>query len=88
MKTPTFEQLTPLLLAVIALIPSHGIRYTALGLLLAVATLCKMHLQSPSRQLSQLAVSLNHTEEYIREAMVEAPRNYPRLTDQMRRLFE
>ncbi|KAJ7328251.1 hypothetical protein DFH08DRAFT_1023643 [Mycena albidolilacea] len=75
-------------ICVIALIPSHGIRYTALGLLVAAATLCKIHLQSPSRQLSQLAVSLNHAEKYIREAMVEAPRNYPRLTDQMRRLCE
>ncbi|KAJ7328258.1 hypothetical protein DFH08DRAFT_940580 [Mycena albidolilacea] len=88
MKTPTSEQLTSILLAVIALIPSHGVRYTALGLLLAAAILCKTHLQSPSRQLSQLAVSLNHTEEYIREAMVETPRSYSRLTDQMRRLFD
>ncbi|KAJ7857452.1 hypothetical protein B0H14DRAFT_3638999 [Mycena olivaceomarginata] len=88
MKTPTSEQLTSLLLAVISLIPSHGVRYTALGLLLAAATLCKIYLQSPSRQLSQLAVSLNHTEEYIREAMVEVPRSYPKLTEQMRRLLE
>jgi hypothetical protein len=88
MKTPTSEQLTPLLLAVIALIPSHGIRYTALGLLLAAALLCKIQLQPPSVKLSQLAVSLNHTEEYIQEATVEAPRSYSKLRDQRRRLLE
>jgi hypothetical protein len=88
MKTPTSEQLTPLLLAVIALIPSHGIRYTALGLLLAAAILCKIHLQSPSMQLCQRTVSLNQTEEYIQEATVEAPRRYFELRDQRRRLCE
>jgi hypothetical protein len=88
MKTSTSEQLTPLLLALIALIPSHGVRYTALGLLLAAATLCKIHLQYPSMQLSQLEVSLNHTEEYLQEATVEAPRSYSKLSDQRRRLLE
>jgi hypothetical protein len=88
MKTPTSEQLTPLLLAVIALIPSHAIRYTALGLLLAAAVLCKIHLQSPSVQLFQLAVSLDHTEEYIQEATIEAPQSYSKLSGQRRRLLE
>ncbi|KAJ7328310.1 hypothetical protein DFH08DRAFT_1023716 [Mycena albidolilacea] len=88
MKAPTSEQLTSLLLAVIALIPNHAIRYTALGILLAAATLCKIHLQSPSMQLSRLEVSLNHTDEYIQEAMVEAPRSYSKLTEQIRRLLE
>ncbi|KAJ7857450.1 hypothetical protein B0H14DRAFT_3447902 [Mycena olivaceomarginata] len=87
MKTSTSEQLTPLLLALIALIPSHGVRYTALGLLLAAATLCKIHLQSPSIQLSRLEVSLNHTEEYIQEATLEAPQSYSKLSDQRRRLL-
>ncbi|KAJ7328378.1 hypothetical protein DFH08DRAFT_967510 [Mycena albidolilacea] len=88
MKTLTYEQLASILLAVIALIPSRAVRYTALGLLLAAVILCKIRLQSPSMQLSQLAVSLNHTEEYIREAMVEVPRSYSRLADQMRRLYD
>jgi hypothetical protein len=59
MKTPTSEQLTSILLAVIALIPGQGVHYTALGLLLAAIILCKIHLQSPSMQLSKLAVSLD-----------------------------
>ncbi|KAJ7843425.1 hypothetical protein B0H14DRAFT_3456193 [Mycena olivaceomarginata] len=46
MKTPTSEQLTSILLAVIALIPSQGVRYTAFGLLLAAIILCKVHLQN------------------------------------------
>ncbi|KAJ7328267.1 hypothetical protein DFH08DRAFT_967411 [Mycena albidolilacea] len=87
MKPSTSEQLTSILLAAIALIPAHGVRYTALGLLLAAAALCKIHLQSPSMRLSRLELSLNHTEEYIQEAMVEA-RSYPKLTEQMRRLLE
>ncbi|KAJ7328391.1 hypothetical protein DFH08DRAFT_815890 [Mycena albidolilacea] len=88
MKTPTSEQLIPLLPAVIALIPSHGVRYTVLRLLLAAAILCKIHLQPPSVQISQLKISLNHTEEYIQEVTVEAPRSYSNLRDQMRRLCE
>ncbi|KAJ7834896.1 hypothetical protein B0H14DRAFT_2590640 [Mycena olivaceomarginata] len=43
---------------------------------------------APSVQLSQLAVSLNHTEEYTQEATVEAPRSYSKLRDQRRRLCE
>ncbi|KAJ7857493.1 hypothetical protein B0H14DRAFT_2578382 [Mycena olivaceomarginata] len=61
---------------------------TALGLLLAAAILCKIHLQPPSVQLSQLAVSLNHTEEYIQEATVEAHRSYSKLRDQRQCLCE
>ncbi|KAJ7328255.1 hypothetical protein DFH08DRAFT_815762 [Mycena albidolilacea] len=77
-----------ILLAVIALIPSHGVRHTALGFLLAAIILCKIHLQSPSMQLSQLAVSLTHTEEYIQETTVETPQSYSKLRDQRRRLCE
>ncbi|KAJ7328372.1 hypothetical protein DFH08DRAFT_815873 [Mycena albidolilacea] len=65
MKTPTSEQLTSILLATIALIPDHGVRYTVLGLLLAAVILCTIHLQSPPMQLCQLTVSLNQTEEYL-----------------------
>ncbi|KAJ7328301.1 hypothetical protein DFH08DRAFT_815805 [Mycena albidolilacea] len=79
MKTSTSEQLTPFLLSLIALVPSHGVRYTALGLLLVAPTPRKIHLQSPSMQLSRLEVSLNHTEEYIQEATVEAPQSYSKL---------
>ncbi|KAJ7834906.1 hypothetical protein B0H14DRAFT_2590647 [Mycena olivaceomarginata] len=61
---------------------------TALGLLLSAAIFCKIHIQPPSGQLSQLAVSLNHTEEYIQEATVEAPGSYSKLRDQRRRLCE
>ncbi|KAJ7328253.1 hypothetical protein DFH08DRAFT_967395 [Mycena albidolilacea] len=88
MKTPTSEQLTSILLAATALIPDHGFRYATLGLLLSAVILCKIHLQSPSMQLYQLAVSLNQMEEYIQEAMVEAPQSYSELRDQRRRLCE
>jgi hypothetical protein len=73
MKTRTSEQIISILLTVITLTPDHGVRYTALGLLFAAVILCKVHLQFPSMQLRQLAVSLNQTEEYIQEATLEAP---------------
>jgi hypothetical protein len=76
------------LIAVISLIPSHGVRYTALGILLAATISCKIYLQFPSTQLSQLASSLNQTEEYIQEATVETPRSYSKLRDQRQRLLE
>jgi hypothetical protein len=88
MKTPTSEQLTSILLAVIALIPNHGVRYTALGLLLTASILCTVHNQSPSMQWYQLRRLIDQTEGNIQEGVVEAPRSYSQLTDQMRRLIE
>jgi hypothetical protein len=84
MKTPTSEQLTSILLAVIALIPSQGIRYTGIGLFAAII-LSKTHLKP---LLLQFAVSPKHTEEYIHEATVEVPQSYSELGDQRRRLCE
>ncbi|KAJ7857446.1 hypothetical protein B0H14DRAFT_3447897 [Mycena olivaceomarginata] len=88
MKSPTSEQLTSLLLAVIALIPNHGVRYTALGLLLTASILYTIHNQSLSMQWHQLRRLIDQTEGNIQEGVVEAPRSYSQLTDQMRRLIE
>ncbi|KAJ7851534.1 hypothetical protein B0H14DRAFT_2581396 [Mycena olivaceomarginata] len=66
----------------------HGVRYTALGILLAATILCKIHLQFPTTQLSQLASSLNQTKEYIQEATVETSRSYSKLRNQRRRLLD
>ncbi|KAJ7681713.1 hypothetical protein B0H14DRAFT_3061055 [Mycena olivaceomarginata] len=88
MKNPTSELTPSLLLGFVALIPNHTLRYTALGLLLALAIVCSIHLKSPKAQLAHLAVFVDKIEEDIRRAMVHAPRNYSSLVEQMRRLHE
>jgi hypothetical protein len=88
MKNPTSELLFSLLLGFVALIPNHTLRYTALGLSLALAIVCSIHLKSPRTQLAHLAVFIDQLEEDIRRAMVHVPRSYSSLAEQMRRLHE
>ncbi|KAJ7878283.1 hypothetical protein B0H13DRAFT_2668164 [Mycena leptocephala] len=77
-----------LLLAFVAAIPNHILRYTALGLLFVFAALCTEHLRSPSLQLHHLAPLIDQTEELIRRAMAQCPRDYFSLTEEMDRLLE
>ncbi|KAJ7792375.1 hypothetical protein B0H13DRAFT_2394004 [Mycena leptocephala] len=80
--------LPSLLLALVAAIPNHTLRYTALGLLFVLAALCTIHLRSPSAQLRQLALMIDHTDELIRRAMAQCRRDYFSLTEEMGRLLE
>ncbi|KAJ7328265.1 hypothetical protein DFH08DRAFT_967409 [Mycena albidolilacea] len=57
------------------------------SILLTAIALIPAH-GSPSMQLSRLEVSVNHTEEYIQEATVEAPQSYSKLSGQRRRLLK
>ncbi|KAF8140840.1 hypothetical protein K438DRAFT_1995579 [Mycena galopus ATCC 62051] len=50
-------------LAVVAAIPNHTLRYTALCFFIAVAVLCSIHLRSPTTQIRLLAVLIDQTEE-------------------------
>ncbi|KAJ7798162.1 hypothetical protein B0H14DRAFT_2618172 [Mycena olivaceomarginata] len=70
MKNPTSELLSSLLLGFIALIPNHALRYTALGLSLALAIVFSIHLKSPRAQVAHLAVFIDQLEEDIRRAMM------------------
>ncbi|KAF8140845.1 hypothetical protein K438DRAFT_1785310 [Mycena galopus ATCC 62051] len=88
MKPICGPELLPSLLAVVAAIPNHTLRYTALCFFIAVAVLCSIHLRSPTTQIRLLAVLIDQTEEYIRRAMVQNPRSYLSLTDQMSHLLE
>jgi hypothetical protein len=88
MKSPTSELLFSLLLGLVALIPNHTFRYTALALSLALAIICSTHLKSPRTQLGHLAAFIDQLEEDIRRAMVHVPRSYSSLAAQMRRLHE
>ncbi|KAF8130944.1 hypothetical protein K438DRAFT_1999080 [Mycena galopus ATCC 62051] len=88
MQNPASELLPSLLLTVVAAIPNHAIRYIALTSLLALAILCLIHLRSLSMQICQLRVLADQTEEYTRRAMVQNPRCYLSLTEQMGHLLE
>ncbi|KAJ6497271.1 hypothetical protein C8R45DRAFT_1128823 [Mycena sanguinolenta] len=88
MQNLTPDLLPSLLLALVAAIPNHALRYTALGSLLAVTILCTVHFSSFSTQMHQLAASIDETEEYIRREMVRYPRCHGSLTLQMRHLLE
>jgi uncharacterized protein (DUF58 family) len=88
MKNPTSELLSSLLLGFVALIPNHALRYTALGLSLALAIIFSTHLKSPRTQLGRLAVFIDQLEENIRRTMVHTPRHHSSLVEQMWRLHE
>ncbi|KAJ6477066.1 hypothetical protein C8R45DRAFT_1158358 [Mycena sanguinolenta] len=88
MQNLTPDLLPSLLLASVAAIPNHALRYTALGFLLAVTILRTMHLSPLSTQMHQLTASIYQTEEYIRPEMVHFPRCNRSLTPQMQRLLE
>ncbi|KAJ7878278.1 hypothetical protein B0H13DRAFT_2052781 [Mycena leptocephala] len=83
-----FHLLFSLLLAFVAAIPNHTLRYTALGLLCVLTALCTVHLRSPSTQLRYLAYLIDHTEDLIRHAMVQFPRDHSSLTEEMGQLLE
>ncbi|KAJ7878295.1 hypothetical protein B0H13DRAFT_2052807, partial [Mycena leptocephala] len=83
-----FHLLFSLLLTFVAAIPNHTLRYTVLGLLFVLAALCTVHLRCPSTQLRHLAHLIDQTEELIRCAMAQCPRDYFSLTEEMGRLLE
>ncbi|KAJ7858182.1 hypothetical protein B0H13DRAFT_2076629 [Mycena leptocephala] len=83
-----FRLLFSLLLTFVAAIPNHTLRYTALGLLFVLAALCTVHLRSPSTQLRHLTHLIDQTEDLIRRAMVQCPRDHFSLTEEMGKLLE
>ncbi|KAJ7858186.1 hypothetical protein B0H13DRAFT_2573918 [Mycena leptocephala] len=83
-----FHLLFSLLLAFVAGIPNHTLRYTSLGLFFGLFLLSTIHLRSPSTQFHHLALLIDQTENHIRRAMAQCPRNYFSLTEEMGRLLE
>jgi hypothetical protein len=80
--------LPSLLLAFVAAIPNHTLRYTALGLFFGLVILSTIYLRSPSMQLRHLAILVDQTEEIVRRAMAQCPRDYFSLTEEMSRFLE
>ncbi|KAJ7882164.1 hypothetical protein B0H13DRAFT_2278394 [Mycena leptocephala] len=66
--------LPSLFLTLVAAIPNHILRYTALGLIFVLGVLCTVHLRSPSAQLRHLALWIDQSEDLIRRAMAQCPR--------------
>ncbi|KAF8175668.1 hypothetical protein K438DRAFT_1979561 [Mycena galopus ATCC 62051] len=88
MQNPVSELLPSLLLTFVVAIPNHTLRYTALGFSIVLAILCSIHLRSPATQIRQLAVLMNQTKEHIRRGMMQSPRSYLSLTEQMQQLLK
>ncbi|KAJ6477052.1 hypothetical protein C8R45DRAFT_1216819 [Mycena sanguinolenta] len=88
MQNLVSELPSSLLLALVAAIPNHTIRYTALGFLLALTILCTLHFSSLSTQMRQLVASIDETEDYIRLEMARYPRCHWSLTKQLLHLLE
>jgi hypothetical protein len=87
-ETSYLHILPSFLLALVTAIPNHMLRYTALGLLFVLAALCTAHLRTPSMQLCQLARLIDRTEDLIRSAMAQCPRDHFSLTEEMGQLLE
>ncbi|KAJ6453063.1 hypothetical protein C8R45DRAFT_1112577 [Mycena sanguinolenta] len=80
--------LPSLLLAFVAAIPNHTVRYSALAFLVIVSGLCTIHLKLPLSQLRELASMIDETDEQLRSAMAQCPRNCITLTEQMGQLLQ
>ncbi|KAJ7800504.1 hypothetical protein B0H13DRAFT_1932581 [Mycena leptocephala] len=87
-EAPSPDILLSLLFTIVAAIPNHAVRYTTLGLLLVLAALRAVQFRSPSTQLYHLAHLIDQTEDLIRHAMVQCPRDHFGLTEEMGRLLE
>ncbi|KAJ7490467.1 hypothetical protein FB451DRAFT_1552181 [Mycena latifolia] len=77
-----------ILLASLSLIPNDTLRYTLLVIAAGVAVVCVIHLKRPSTQLSQLDHDVSKTENIIRDAKLNCPRDLLGLTAKGVRLLE
>ncbi|KAF7364743.1 hypothetical protein MVEN_00344100 [Mycena venus] len=88
MHDPSSQMLTSVLLAFVAAITNHTLRYTALCVVAFLTVLCTIHIKSPSTQLRHLTTMIDTTDMLIRQAMAQCPRDYFALTEQMGHLLE
>ncbi|KAF8215125.1 hypothetical protein K438DRAFT_1955114 [Mycena galopus ATCC 62051] len=80
--------LNSLLLALVAMIPSHTIRYSALGVIMGFSVVCTIYPKSPSALLHQLGTTIDETDSLIRRGLTQCPRAYITLIEQMGQLLE
>jgi hypothetical protein len=88
LQDPPSHLLTSLVLAFIASIPNHTVRYSALGVIVTLSVLCVIQLKSASTQLRHLTKMIDETDELLRRAAAHSPRNYFELTKEMLELLE
>ncbi|KAJ7364848.1 hypothetical protein DFH08DRAFT_799162 [Mycena albidolilacea] len=88
LQDPPSHLLTSLVLAFIASIPNHTVRYSALGVIVTLSVLCVIQLKSVSTQLRHLTKMIDKTDELLRRAAAHSPRNYFKLTKEMVELLE
>jgi hypothetical protein len=77
-----------ILLGCVALIPSNTLRYTALAITACFSVFCIVYLKRPSLQLRRLEHDIEATEELIKGAKFQCPRDHYSLTEQEGRLLE
>ncbi|KAF8215131.1 hypothetical protein K438DRAFT_2008582 [Mycena galopus ATCC 62051] len=88
LRDPSSHLPTSFLLALVAAIPNHTIRYFALIVIICFGVLCTTRLKSPTAQLHHLATMIDGTDELLRCIMAQCPREYINLAEQMGRLLE
>ncbi|KAJ6583864.1 hypothetical protein DFH09DRAFT_1075490 [Mycena vulgaris] len=88
MQDSTSQLTASILLGSLSLIPNTALRYTALGLATCLGVLYAVYLKHPSTQLRQLEKNLATTEEVIRGAKAQCPRDQLRLAEEWIRFLE
>jgi hypothetical protein len=82
------QQLLPLFIGSLSLIPNDTLRYSALLLAAGLVLIYVLHLKRPSVQLRQLDDTINKTEEIIQNAKALCSRDLLRLIAEGVRLLE
>ncbi|KAJ6453053.1 hypothetical protein C8R45DRAFT_1112570 [Mycena sanguinolenta] len=75
-------------LALVAAIPNHAARYSALLVVAILAAFYTIHIQSPLSKCRLLANVIDETDILLRRTMSKCPRDYLPLTEQMGHLLE
>ncbi|KAJ6583871.1 hypothetical protein DFH09DRAFT_1433782 [Mycena vulgaris] len=88
MQDSTSQLTASILLGSLSLIPNTALRYTALGLATCLGILYAVYLKHPSTQLCQLEKMLATTEELIRGAKTQCPRDQLSLAEEWVRFLE
>ncbi|KAJ6583839.1 hypothetical protein DFH09DRAFT_262758 [Mycena vulgaris] len=88
MQDNTSQLTVSILLASLALIPNTTFRYTALGFTTCLGVIYAVYLKHPLTQLRQLEKMLETTEDLVRTAKVQCPRDHLSLAEAWIRFLE
>ncbi|KAJ6536988.1 hypothetical protein B0H19DRAFT_1079380 [Mycena capillaripes] len=76
MQKPPSQPMVSLLLAFVATIPNHTVRYATLALAAILAVLYIVHVRDPSTQLRHLGTFIDRTNGLIGRAMAQCSRDH------------